>query len=215
MEGMGMALMGTGVAKGEHRAMEAAQRAISSPLLEEASIDGAKGVLINITGGSDLTLFEVSEAATYIQQCASEDANIIFGTVIDDNIQEEVKITVIATGFDKVHREAATPFRGHSSSYPHRGAERAAFKSTPTEARSPRPQREIKLPTEIDEIPALKRAAVPVVQQQAVAVSGGGGGVVVPPVAGFGADGSGFGPKYKDGADDQYDVPTFLRKQFD
>jgi len=100
MHGMGMALMGTGVSSGEHRAVEAAQRAISSPLLEEASIEGAKGVLINITGGSDMTLFEVHEAASIIQEAADEEANIIFGTVIDPKMKDEVKVTVIATGFD-------------------------------------------------------------------------------------------------------------------
>jgi cell division protein FtsZ len=100
MHGMGMALMGTGVSSGEHRAVEAAQRAISSPLLEEASIEGAKGVLINITGGPDMTLFEVHEAASIIQEAADEEANIIFGTVIDRSMKDEVKVTVIATGFD-------------------------------------------------------------------------------------------------------------------
>ncbi len=100
MHGMGMALMGTGVSSGEHRAVEAAQRAISSPLLEEASIEGAKGVLINVTGGSDMTLFEVHEAASIIQEAADEEANIIFGTVIDPRMKDEVKVTVIATGFD-------------------------------------------------------------------------------------------------------------------
>jgi cell division protein FtsZ len=100
MHGMGMALMGTGVSSGEHRAVEAAQRAISSPLLEEASIEGAKGVLINVTGGSDMTLFEVHEAASIIQEAADEEANIIFGTVIDPRMKDEIKVTVIATGFD-------------------------------------------------------------------------------------------------------------------
>ena len=100
MHGMGMALMGTGVSSGEHRAVEAAQRAISSPLLEEASIEGAKGVLINITGGPEMTLFEVHEAASIIQEAADDEANIIFGTVIDPKMKDEVKVTVIATGFD-------------------------------------------------------------------------------------------------------------------
>jgi cell division protein FtsZ len=100
MHGMGMALMGTGVSSGEHRAVEAAQRAISSPLLEEASIEGAKGVLINVTGGPDMTLFEVHEAASIIQEAADEEANIIFGTVIDPRMKDEIKVTVIATGFD-------------------------------------------------------------------------------------------------------------------
>lgn len=101
MTGMGMALMGTGVAKGEHRALEAAQRAISSPLLEETSIQGAKGVLINISGGYDLTLHEVAEAARIIADAVDPDANIISGMVIDPMIEEAMKVTVIATGFDR------------------------------------------------------------------------------------------------------------------
>jgi len=105
MEGMGMALMGAGRASGENRAINATQQAISSPLLEEASIQGAKGVLINITGGTDLKLYEVNEAASIIREAADEDANIIFGAVIDEAMQDEMKITVIATGFD---REAVT-----------------------------------------------------------------------------------------------------------
>jgi cell division protein FtsZ len=101
MHGMGMALMGTGTARGETRASDAARRAISSPLLEEASIQGARGVLINITGSKDLLLHEVSEAASIIHQAADEEANIIFGAVLDPGITDEIKITVIATGFDK------------------------------------------------------------------------------------------------------------------
>ncbi len=100
MRDMGRALMGTGRAKGERRALEAAQQAISSPLLEDVNITGATGILINITGGPDLTLFEVNEASTLIQEAAHEDANIIFGSVIDANLTDEVRITVIATGFD-------------------------------------------------------------------------------------------------------------------
>jgi cell division protein FtsZ len=100
MKGMGMALMGTGHAVGENRAMDATQRAISSPLLEEASINGAKGVLVNITGGPDLTLFEVDEAMKVIHDASDPEANIIFGTVPDERMQNEMKITVIATGFD-------------------------------------------------------------------------------------------------------------------
>ncbi len=101
MHGMGMALMGTGVASGENRAVEAARRAISSRLLEEGSIEGAKGVLINITGGSDLLLHEVSEASGIIYEAADSEANIIFGAVLDESMKSEVKITVIATGFDR------------------------------------------------------------------------------------------------------------------
>jgi cell division protein FtsZ len=105
MSGMGMALMGTGIASGPNRAVEAAQRAISSPLLEDASIEGARGILINITGGPDMTLHEVAEASSLVQRTADPEANIIFGTVIDREMTESVKITVIATGF--VREEAA------------------------------------------------------------------------------------------------------------
>jgi len=96
---MGMAMMGAAVAAGENRAVEAAQRAVSSPLLEDVRVEGARGVLINITGGPDLTLHEVNEAVTLIQDEADEDANIIFGAVIDEALEDEVRITVIATGF--------------------------------------------------------------------------------------------------------------------
>ncbi|NPV29705.1 MAG: cell division protein FtsZ [Firmicutes bacterium] len=95
----GSALMGIGSARGENRAVEAAQMAISSPLLE-TSIEGAKGVLLNITGGPNLGLFEVNEAAEIISQAADPDANIIFGAVIDESLDDEVRVTVIATGFD-------------------------------------------------------------------------------------------------------------------
>jgi cell division protein FtsZ len=110
MSGMGMALMGTGIATGEGRATEAAQKAISSPLLEDASIDGARGVLINITGGSGMTLFEVAEASNLVHQAAHEDANIIFGTVIDETMGEAIKVTVIATGFrGEARKEESKP----------------------------------------------------------------------------------------------------------
>jgi cell division protein FtsZ len=100
MSDMGMAVMGTGVAGGENRAIEAAQKAISSPLLEDNTIQGAHGILLNITGGPDMSLYEVNEASSLIQAEAHEDANIIFGTVIDENMKDEIRITVIATGFD-------------------------------------------------------------------------------------------------------------------
>ena len=117
MEGMGMALMGTGSAKGENRALEATQRAISSPLLEEASIEGARGLLVNITGGTDLTLFEVNEAMSVIHDAADPDANIIFGAVLDSRLADEMKITVIATGFEKP-AALAEPLRTYPSAQP-------------------------------------------------------------------------------------------------
>src|SRR5579862_9571219 len=101
MAGMGYAVMGTAVRSGSNRAVEAAQAAMASPLLEDGAIDGAKGILINITGSSSLKLNEVNEASTLIQSAAHEEANIIFGAVLDENMADEVKITVIATGFRK------------------------------------------------------------------------------------------------------------------
>jgi cell division protein FtsZ len=108
MSGMGMALMGAGVGKGEHRALDAAQKAIASPLLDETSIEGARGILINFTGGSDLSLHEVEEAARIVQEAAHEESHIIFGAVIDPSLQDEVRITVIATGFTE-RKEGSLP----------------------------------------------------------------------------------------------------------
>ncbi len=99
MAGMGYAVMGTATARGERRAVEAAQAAIASPLLEAGAIDGARGILINVTGSSSVKLAEVNESLTIIQSAAHEDANIIFGAVHDEKMKDEVKITVIATGF--------------------------------------------------------------------------------------------------------------------
>lgn len=104
MSETGTALMGIGSAKGENRAVEAAKIAISSPLLE-TSVEGARGVLLNITGGPDLGLFEVNEAAEIISQAADPGAHIIFGAVIDGELEEEIRVTVIATGFDSVNNE--------------------------------------------------------------------------------------------------------------
>jgi cell division protein FtsZ len=101
--------MGTGIGHGETRAVDAARKAISSPLLEDASIDGARGVIINVTGGSDLSLVEVHEASTIIHEAAHEEANIIFGAVIDPRLEGQVKLTVIATGFDRPGARAVVP----------------------------------------------------------------------------------------------------------
>ena len=115
MAGMGYAVMGTATAAGEHRTVEAAQRAIASPLLEAGAIDGARGILINITGSNSLKLAEVQQACTIIQGAAHEDANIIFGAVLDEKMKDAVKITVIATGFKEEdmrrsrHRENYDP----------------------------------------------------------------------------------------------------------
>jgi cell division protein FtsZ len=109
MSGMGVAMMGTGIAEGENRAMQASEKAISSPLLEDGSVTGARGVIINVTGGPDLSLMEVNEASCVIQEAAHEDANIIFGAVVDPELKGKVKITVIATGFDRKHAGRTVP----------------------------------------------------------------------------------------------------------
>jgi len=108
MSQMGLALMGTGTAGGENRAVEAAQKAISSPLLEDNTIQGARGILLNITGGPNMTLHEINEASSMIQAEVHEDANIIFGTVVDESMGDEIRITVIATGFESAESAART-----------------------------------------------------------------------------------------------------------
>jgi cell division protein FtsZ len=108
MREMGDAVMGSGIATGENRSVEAAHLAISSPLLEDVSIAGAQGVLVNITGGANMTLVEVDEATEIIREAAGEDANVILGAVVDENIENEVMVTVIATGFNR--RTQSTPF---------------------------------------------------------------------------------------------------------
>lgn len=109
MQAKGMALMGTGYAKGDNRAVQAATAAISSPLLENIRIDGATGIIINVTGGPDLSLYEVNEASTLVTEAAHEDAEIIFGAVIDETMTDEVRVTVIATGFQDPDMKHATP----------------------------------------------------------------------------------------------------------
>ncbi|MEY4066494.1 MAG: hypothetical protein RIR26_2702, partial [Pseudomonadota bacterium] len=115
MSEMGMALMGIGTATGQNRAIEAARAAINSPLLEDVDIEGATGILINITGSSEMTLHEISEASTLIQEAVHEDANIIFGSVVDETMGENLRVTVIATGFD--HARVSLP-ESHSKLYP-------------------------------------------------------------------------------------------------
>jgi cell division protein FtsZ len=107
----GMALMGTGIAFGENRSIEAAQRAISSPLLEDITIEGARGLLINITGGENMTLSEINEATTLIQKEAHEEANVIWGMVVDKAMKDEIRVTVIATGFGKKEEKKASQLK--------------------------------------------------------------------------------------------------------
>ena len=140
MSGMGVAMMGTAMAEGQTRATDAANRAISSPLLEDASVDGARGVIINVTGGPDMSLMEVNEASCVIQEAAHEDANIIFGAVVDPNLGGKIKITVIATGFDKGARALVetptdlTPYRIAANAVSARAAEQSMEAAVPQNA---------------------------------------------------------------------------------
>jgi len=190
MSGMGMALMGTGIAKGENRALEAAQRAISSPLLEETSIEGAKGVLINISGGRDLTLYEVAEAAKIISNAVDPDANIITGMVLDEALEEEMKVTVIATGF-RYAGEHTTPQAAYPASTPF-----APPPSYRPQAPQPAPRAVAPEPPPAPEPPEK----IPFYKK-----------VLAGPTRSD--DPNGFGPNWS-GVDD-YDIPTILRKQMD
>jgi cell division protein FtsZ len=199
MSGMGMALMGTGVAKGENRALEAAQRAVSSPLLEDTSIQGARGVLINITGGRDLTLHEVAEAARTIADAVDPDANIISGLVIDEEMEDEMKVTVIATGF---HYQAPAHFV----------IEPARPRAVPREpepvlVRPPEPPPQFAKPRPVDQRELVKeprderadKDEVPFYRKVIAQTHS--------------EDPGGFGPNWS--AVDDYDIPTVLRRQMD
>ncbi len=187
MSEMGMAMMGAAVATGENRAVEAAQKAISSPLLEDISIQGARGVLINITGGPDLSLHEVNEAATLIQEEADEDANIIFGAVIDESMGDEVRITVIATGFGA---PADARLRRPAS------AERSAAPGTVSSDGRPVRRHGLIAEDELD-VPTWQR------RRQEPPVAPPPRPAQRPAPAKTGA---------ADAADEDYDIPTFLRR---
>ncbi|KAB2961844.1 MAG: cell division protein FtsZ [Thermoanaerobaculia bacterium] len=192
MAGMGMALMGTGIAKGENRALEAAQRAISSPLLEETSIEGAKGVLINISGGRDLTLHEVDEAARIIQSAVDVDANIITGMVLDETLDEEMKVTVIATGFRYAgEQHEAAPASAARPVVTSAGAVRYTTPA-PTPAAAPGPTPEPAETGSRERVPFYRKVVASNTRSE---------------------DPGGFGPNWS--AVDDYDIPTVLRKQMD
>jgi cell division protein FtsZ len=186
MAAKGDALMGVGVGVGEHRAVEAAQQAISSPLLEEVSIDGARSVLVNITGGNNLTLMDVADATTVITEAAGEEAEVIFGAVIDPTIEDEVRVTVIATGFN------------HAAANPKPNIYRAPSisRQQPTAVEIPAPiRREPVKPERFETIFPTN------VQPLTREVNGRLEPIVV------GDDG--------EGSIDDFEVPTFLRRQMD
>jgi cell division protein FtsZ len=187
MAEMGLALMGASSATGENRAIEAAQKAISSPLLEDISIQGARGVLINITGGPDLCLHEVNEAASMIQEEAHDDANIIFGAVIDETLTDEIRITVIATGFGETKEE--------------KKAAPAPLSTVPNiAAATPKNRKVVHLGTIVDDLdtPTWQRKKTGSDEVETVTLKP-----------------NNFEFINNQDDDDKYDIPTFLRRQMD
>ncbi|GAB2863216.1 cell division protein FtsZ [Lentzea nigeriaca] len=221
MSGAGSALMGIGSARGEGRAVQAAQKAINSPLLE-ASMEGAHGVLLSIAGGSDLGLFEINESASLVQEAAHPDANIIFGTVIDDSLGDEVRVTVIAAGFDgggPTHKKLEPT----ALSSPPRTASGpiAAATATPTHAPAPQPVTQAP-PPPVVQAPAPQPVAQPAPQpappvtppptSQPSPVQGNGYVPAVPrSLAQTGSLPSRPVP-VTDDPDDEVDVPPFMRR---
>ncbi len=197
MAEQGMALMGTGRASGERRAAEAMSAAISSPLLEDISLDGATGLLVNITGGPSLTLHEVDEAVTMAQTAADPDANIIFGSVVDECMGDEVKITVIATGFHQKEVPIRLVQKAHSP------ASMPTSKATPPRAMPPIISG---APSGMAPVEATKREVVPARVPSGMAVPPRPPPLPMPARARE-RGGEGFRP----GDEDQYDIPAFLR----
>ncbi|MFO1463960.1 MAG: cell division protein FtsZ [bacterium] len=219
---MGMALMGTGIGQGENRAMEAAQKAISSPLLENVSINGATGIIINITGPSDMTLFEVNEASKLVQQEAHEDANIIFGAVIDERMKDTLRVTVIATGFNKEVKKStyapATTLPKYKNAHLANGvsapppptpvvirSQPVAHEPAPMAERHEAPQQEIRAKF-FSRPQSMAAEAEAEAQYDLLKTRGGEMTELKKLVAEIGV---------VDMSQDEYDIPTFLRKQAD
>ena len=215
MSGAGSALMGIGSARGEGRAIQAAEKAINSPLLE-ASMDGAHGALLSIAGGSDLGLFEINEAASLVQESAHPDANIIFGTIIDDSLGDEVRVTVIAAGFDAgapTHKKLdPSTFGSRSSSTASASAGHVSGPPTPPAGATP--------------VPPAGSSGYPIAPPRTHSPSTGGSGGGLPQPGGGGSRGySPIGsnatqgslpgramPVHDDPSDDDVDVPPFMRR---
>ncbi|HEX3435292.1 MAG TPA: cell division protein FtsZ [Pseudacidobacterium sp.] len=212
MAGMGYAVMGTAVRGGENRAIEAAQAAMSSPLLESGAIDGAKGILINITGASSLKLNEVNEASSLIQNAAHEDANIIFGAVLDEKMGDEVKITVIATGF----RQEAAERRDRMLNAALRVPEAPRVQMPPAQPATPRfmseeieePEPRRHVPTAVPvatapiQAPAMPAQPVIVAEPAPVAVA----------VAETVSQADIFSEAHDNGHSEDLDIPAFMRR---
>ncbi|MCF6509503.1 cell division protein FtsZ [Blastococcus sp. MG754426] len=223
MSGAGSALMGIGSARGDNRALLAAEQAIASPLLE-ASMEGAHGVLLSISGGSDLGLFEINEAASLVSDAAHPDANIIFGAVIDDALGDEVRVTVIAAGFDggrpNTRQDGAAATSAPQGGVSTGGASPFAAHRRPVAAPPVAPAAPPVAAPSTGSAPAPAPAAPPVtgerLAQQAPPASGGragaGGGLTVPPLPPIqGSAGNGRRPLSNEDFEEELDIPEFLK----
>jgi len=240
MQNKGLALMGIGYGEGEHRAIEAATSAISSPLLEDISIDGATGIIINITGGSNLKIHEVNEATTLIMEAAHEDAEIIFGTVIDESLKEQVKVTVIATGlggaqaFANQIRNAEQPLtvntqasvqvtvqqpiagQGPAPMPPQPNAQMLATAAAIVKGQAPAPAPTLnELSMEVEEAPIREQQAAPSAAQAAPPVPGVTTGLGAESVGSELARARAIAQRLgiTNLTDDEYDIPTYMRRQ--
>ena len=213
MSGAGSALMGIGSARGDGRSVEAAGKAINSPLLE-ASMDGAYGVLLSIAGGSDLGLFEINEAASLVQEAAHPDANIIFGTVIDDSLGDEVRVTVIAAGFDSgapTHTKAVPSAIGQRNGPPPAGGSRGPIASGDSGYRAPSApphQPQPNIPASVASAPTTPSMPVPKAEEVEAAKAPAD---VSPPAGATPVDGASSTTAKSKGEDDEVDVPSFMR----
>ena len=210
MSGAGSALMGIGSARGDNRALLAAEQAIASPLLE-ASMEGAHGVLLSISGGSDLGLFEINEAASLVSDAAHADANIIFGAVIDDALGDEVRVTVIAAGFDSgrpTRKDAgaavqtSVPGAAPAGLPPYRRPLNVPVVPQPVGQRSAAPQQSAAPVASADGASAPSRAPLPPV----------GGGITVPPLPPISGSTQGRRPLSNEDFEEELDIPEFLKQ---
>ncbi|MBU6374742.1 MAG: cell division protein FtsZ [Bdellovibrionales bacterium] len=230
MQNKGLALMGIGTAEGENRAVEAATNAISSPLLEDVSIEGATGIIINITGSSNLSIHEVNEATTLIMEAAHEDAEIIFGTVIDESLKDQVKVTVIATGLGGANLAATAAI--HASAATHRSEALASAVSAPLQGAALAAP--VVSTNVMSEQYAQQSVSIPE-GMASTAPAGASAAPMVPPAPnaamlatargemGTGAEGGELARAralatklgISSLTDDEYDVPTYIRRQQD
>ncbi len=225
MSEMGLAMMGTGIARGESRAREAATKAITSPLLEDVSIDGAQGVLMNITCGPDLTIDEVSEAASYITEAANDNAKIYFGTVFDPEVQDEMRITVIATGIE-CPDSAVTTTDGKISAInnrPQRRSQRAGAAQAQAPQASSQQQERAATPRNVSQNPPASEEewSIPAYlrYKKTMEEDTGSGSRKAAPVKpkASNSNGNGHAPGEEDFIfdEDEFEIPSFIRKQAD